>query len=76
MNKEQFRRELLYQVSAVIVDLMIEAGALRKEDERRWKNHLIELYDPPFGRLAYDGIKYISAYQISRTKRPKRRIRL
>ena len=51
MDKQQFDREMKYQVSMSIVRSMLEKGLLITEDASKWQQRLIERYDPPIGRI-------------------------
>ena len=51
MDKQQFDREMKYQVSMSIVRNMLEKGLIRPDDVPRWQQRLIERYDPPIGRI-------------------------
>lgn len=51
MDREQFDREMKYQVSLSIVQSMLEKGLISTDDFSRWQQRLIERYDPPIGRI-------------------------
>ena len=51
MDREQFDREMKYQVSLSIVQSMLEKGLISADDFSRWQQRLIERYDPPIGRI-------------------------
>ena len=51
MDKQQFDREMKYQVSMSIVRSMLEKGLISTEDASKWQQRLIERYDPPIGRI-------------------------
>ena len=51
MDNQQFDRELKYQVSMNIVRHMLEKGIISTENYEKWRQHLIEKYDPPIGRI-------------------------
>ena len=51
MDKQQFDREMKYQVSMSIVRSMLEKGLISTDDFARWQQRLIERYDPPIGRI-------------------------
>ena len=51
MDREQFDREMKYQVSLSIVRNMLEKGVISADDFSRWQQRLIERYDPPIGRI-------------------------
>ena len=51
MDNQQFDRELKYQVSINIVRQMLEKGIISTEYFERWRQRLIEKYDPPIGRI-------------------------
>ena len=51
MDNQQFDRELKYQVSMSIVRQMLENGIISTEDFGKWRQRLIEKYDPPIGRI-------------------------
>ncbi len=51
MDNQQFDRELKYQVSMNIVRQMLEKGIISTENYEKWRQHLIEKYDPPIGRI-------------------------
>ena len=51
MDNQQFDRELRYQVSINIVRQMLEIGIIYIENYEKWRQRLIEKYDPPIGRI-------------------------
>ena len=51
MDNQQFDRELKYQVSINIVRQMLEKGIISTESFEKWRQRLIEKYDPPIGRI-------------------------
>ena len=51
MDNQQFDRELKYQVSMSIVRQMLEKGIISTENFEKWRQRLIEKYDPPIGRI-------------------------
>ena len=51
MDNQQFDRELKYQVSMSIVRQMLENGIISTENFEKWRQRLIEKYDPPIGRI-------------------------
>jgi len=51
MDNQQFDRELKYQVSINIVRQMLEKGIISTDYFERWRQRLIEKYDPPIGRM-------------------------
>ena len=51
MDREQFDREMKYQVSVSIVRSMLEKGLISTDDFSRWQQRLVERYDPPIGRI-------------------------
>lgn len=51
MNREQFDREMKYQVSMSIVRSMLDKGLISADDFYRWQQRLVERYDPPIGRI-------------------------
>ncbi len=51
MDNQQFDRELNYQVSINIVRQMLEKGIISTDYFERWRQRLIEKYDPPIGRI-------------------------
>ena len=51
MDNQQFDRELKYQVSMSIVRQMLESGIISTENFEKWRQRLIEKYDPPIGRI-------------------------
>ena len=51
MDREQFDREMKYQVSLSIVQSMLEKGLISTDDFSRWQQRLIERYAPPIGRI-------------------------
>ena len=51
MDNQQFDRELKYQVSMNIVRQMLEKGIISTENYEKWRQRLIEKYDPPIGRI-------------------------
>ena len=51
VDKEQFDREMKYQVSMGIVRNMLEKGLIGAEDFSKWQQRLLERYDPPIGRI-------------------------
>ena len=51
MDNQQFDRELKYQVSMNIVRQMLEKGIISTDYFERWRQRLIEKYDPPIGRI-------------------------
>lgn len=50
MDNQQFDRELKYQVSMSIVRQMLENGIISTENFEKWRQRLIEKYDPPIHR--------------------------
>ena len=51
MDREQFDREMKYQVSVSIVRSMLGKGLISTDDFSRWQQRLVERYDPPIGRI-------------------------
>lgn len=51
MDNQQFNRELKFQVSMSIVRQMLENGIISTENFEKWRQRLIEKYDPPIGRI-------------------------
>ena len=51
VDKQQFDREMKYQVSMSIIRSMLEKGLIGTEDASKWQQRLIERYDPPIGRI-------------------------
>lgn len=51
MDNQQFDRELKFQVSMSIVRQMLENGIISTENFEKWRQRLIEKYDPPIGRI-------------------------
>ena len=51
MTEKQFARELEYQASLSIVEAMKRAGLIDCADYEKWQQRLIEIYDPPIGRI-------------------------
>ena len=51
MDNQQFDRELKYQVSMSIVRQMLENGIISTENFEKWRQRLIEKYDPPISRI-------------------------
>ena len=51
MDNQQFDRELKYQVSMSIVRQMLNKGIVSADNYEKWRQRLIERYDPPIGRI-------------------------
>ena len=51
MDRDQFDRELKYQVSISVVRSMLEKGLISMEDASKWQQRLIDRYNPPIGGI-------------------------
>ena len=56
MTKDQFSRELLFQVSVALVDEMLKKGVIKQDDKAKWREHLIQKYDPPLGQIVSESL--------------------
>ncbi len=56
MTKDQFSRELLFQVSVALVDERLKRGVIKPDDKAKWKDHLIEKYNPPLGQIVSESL--------------------
>ncbi len=51
MDKEQFRAEKLYQMSACLAESMLEEGIISQEEYQQADRALLEKYKPVLGTL-------------------------
>lgn len=51
MNKPQFRRETLYQVTMCAVEHMRSNGIITDDEYEKCRKMMLEKYDPPVGKI-------------------------
>ena len=54
MNKEEGRREIVYQMSMAAVRKMLEEGLISREEYEKFDTKMRQKYEPIFGRLFSD----------------------
>jgi len=54
MNKEEGRREIVYQMTMTAVRKMLEEGLILREEYEKFDTKMRQKYEPIFGRLFSD----------------------